>query len=149
MALLLNQLPVTHSMRWPVYPKPVINFFFAYQIMTSYNPFHYKRQLKMCTVMTWLKLVSPDDSINKENFLGLGANRLYTILNSVAYPFHDSEQVPYIFSFSVSSLYTMVMIPIPLQEMAEKSQRVRSAGDFPRKKLRFLNPKMDSEIKAQ
>lgn len=59
MALLLNQLPVTHSMHRPVYPKPVINFSFAYQIMTSYNPFHYKRQLKMCTVMTWLKLVFP------------------------------------------------------------------------------------------
>lgn len=61
MASLLNQLPVdvfnTHSMRRPVYPKPVIDLSFAYQIMTSYNPFHNKRQLKMGTVMTWLKLV--------------------------------------------------------------------------------------------
>lgn len=57
MALLLNQLPVNRSMHWPVYRKPVINLSFAYQIMTSYNPFHYKGQLKMCTVMTWLKLV--------------------------------------------------------------------------------------------
>lgn len=43
----------------------------------------------------------------------------------------------------------MVMVSIPLQEMAEKRQRVPSAGDFPRKKLWFLNPKMGSEIKAQ
>lgn len=42
----------------------------------------------------------------------------------------------------------MGMMPIPLQEMAEKRQRVPSAGEFPRKNC-FLNPKMDSEIKAQ
>lgn len=84
---------------------------------------------------------SPDDSINKANFLDLGANRLYTILNSVTYFFHDCGQVPYIFSFSDSFLYTMVMIPIPLQEMAEKRKRVPSVGEFPRKNSVFSIPK--------
>lgn len=151
MALLLNQLPInvfnTHSMHRPVYPEPVINLSFAYQVMTSYNPFHYKRQLKMCTVMAWLKLIFHDDTINKENFLGFGANRLYSILHSAISSFHDCGQVPYIFSFSVSSLYTMGMMPTPLQEMAEKRQKVPSVGEFPRKNSIFSIPKWTQRSK--
>lgn len=152
MALLLNQLPLnvfnTHSMHRPVHPEPVINLSFAYQVMTSYNPFHYKRTQNVYSddmVETHLPRMTAE---TKKTSWDSGPidYTLYWILSPT--PSMAADRFP-TFSHSQFPLCRQWgWCPHPFRKWLKSARecpvRVNSQGKTP-----FLNPKMDPEIKAQ